>query len=137
MEAQPIRDRTLADSGPKAVGMADNPVGHKPAVRPPGDTETVAVDRRVFFYAQVYELHQVIVVIGAIFAAQFGESIALSFAAAGIAEKDEIALSRQVLQIIEKNSAESPFGGRRGCRESQGIFSGDHIQRDKAPTHRL
>ena len=93
VKARPVRYGALAGAGAEAVGVADDPVGHKSAVGAAGLEEVIAVHLRVSGERRVAEGHEIVEIHRAVFAADVHERAA-PVAARGVAENDEVSPAR-------------------------------------------
>ena len=122
VEARPVRDGALAGAGAEAVGVADDPVGHEAAVGATGLEEVVAVHLGIVLEGCVAEGHQVLIVHGAVLAADIHERAA-SVAASGVAEDDEIALTRPILHLVIEDGTVHGLGAAVDIEDDGVLFA--------------
>ena len=106
----PVGDAPLGGCTGEPVGVADDPVGHKAAVAAAGNSHAGGVDGRVFGDDRIGELHQVVVVIGAIGASQFSEGFAPAVASPGIHKEDKVSHAGPSLHLMEEDGAKGSLG---------------------------
>src|SRR5438876_3937125 len=103
--ADVVADAPLRDRGLEALGVADDPVGHEPAVAAAGHVEPLRVDpteaERVIDAG-----HEVLVVLAAPVAdAGSDEPIAVGMAPAGVHEEHPVATTGEQLELVEEGVA--------------------------------
>ena len=122
VEARPVRDRALAGAGAEAVGVADDPVGHKAAVGAAGFEEVICVHLGILLERRVAERHQIIEVDRAVLAADIHERAA-AVGAGGIAEDDEIATARPVLHLVIEHGTVDGLGTAVNIEDDGVLFA--------------
>ena len=122
VEARPVGDGALAGAGAEAVGVADDPVGHKAAVGAAGFKEIIRIHLGIAFERRVAERHEVVEVHRAVFAADVHERAA-SVAARGIAENDEIALAGPILHFVIEDGAVNGLGAAVDIEDDGILFA--------------
>src|SRR5699024_257374 len=80
-----VAEGALGDGCGKAVGVADDPVGHVSAVGAAENAQLLVVDLGIRLADMVCELHEVVKVHRAVFVSQIGKDSAPAVGASGVA----------------------------------------------------
>lgn len=106
----PVTDAALGYGAAKSVGVADDPVDHKAAVRTAAGCQAGAVQLGKTPERFVREFHKIPVIRGPIYSAEIHEAAAASVAAMWIAEQYKPAPSRHGLHFQMEDAAVGQLG---------------------------
>ena len=104
--------------------MAHDPVGHETAVGTAGDTYPVGISIGVLRQGVVQEVHQILIVDGAVLAADVGEGLALAVTTSGVAEDDKIAVVGPHLHLVVVDVGEGCAGAAVDVEDHGELLAG-------------
>ncbi len=110
IEGKPVGDGTLGGGAGKAVGVSDDPVGHKTAVGAACDGHALFINLRIAFQYSVGEVHEILIINLAVFSPDIRKSVVSAVAAFGIAEENKIAPVCPDLHFVVKHRAVGGLG---------------------------
>src|SRR5437867_5565769 len=100
-----VRDAPLRDRGPETISVADDPIGHEPAVAAAGHIEALWVDPAEC-EGMIDTGHEVVIVLPAPIAdARLDEPLAVRMTSARVGEQHRIATPREHVELVEERVA--------------------------------